>query len=252
MAFELYLTAARRALDRLERDQGETIVRAGALVAEALGTGGVLHMFGCGHSHMLAEEGFFRAGGLAAVNPILDQRLSFFAGAIESTHAEREAGLAARLLERETVHAGDAAIVASNSGRNVVPIDMALLLQQRGVKVIGVTSVAHSQSVAARHPSGRKLYDIADVVIDTGTPPGDAAVELAGVGLRMGPLSTVVGAAIIHGIVIEAAARLIERGQTPPVLPSANVDSTSDSDLEGMLRRYADRIRYYQPDRATR
>jgi uncharacterized phosphosugar-binding protein len=251
VAFESYLEEARRAIERLAREEGGAIRAAGSVVADALEGGGLLHAFGCGHSHMLAEEAFFRAGGLAAVNPILDRRLLFLDGALESTRAERESGFAARILAREDVRAGDAAIVASNSGRNVVPIEMTLELQSRGVKVIAVTSLAHSHSVAARHASGRKLYDLADIVIDTGTPAGDAAIALPGTTVRMGPLSTVVGAAIVQAVVIEAASLLVERGHEPPVLRSANLDTTSERDLEHALARYADRIHYLEIPRDT-
>jgi len=244
VAFEPYIEAARQALDRLTRDESASIRTAAATVADALDAGGVLHVFGAGHSHLLAEEAFYRAGGLAAINPILDLRLMFFDGALASTRAEREPGYAARILEREDVRAVDAAIVASNSGRNAVPIDMALELRARGVTVIAITSLAHSKAVATRHASGRKLYEIADIVIDTEIPAGDAAIALPGSAFRMGPLSTVVGAAIVHSVLIEAAALLVERGREPPVLPSANLDTTSQEDLERPLARYAGRIRY--------
>ena len=252
MAFEIYLEEARRAIDRLARDETAAIRAAAAVVADALAAGGVLHAFGSGHSHMLAEEAFFRAGGLAAVNPVFDRTLQFFDGALESTRAEQESGYAARILDREDVRAGDAALVASNSGRNVVPVEMALGLQARGVKVIAITSLAHSRAVAARHVSGRKLYEIADVVIDTGTPVGDAAIALPGTTLRMGPLSTIVGAAAVQSIVIEAAALLVSRGEEPPVFPSANLDTTTDEDLARTMARYAGRIHYLRMPREAR
>ena len=251
MAFEAYFEEAHRALDRVAREQESPIRSAAALIADALATGGVVHVFGCGHSHLLAEEAFYRAGGLAAVNPILDRRLMFFDGALASTRAEREPGYAAEILEREDVRTNDAAIVVSNSGRNALPVEMALALQARGVSVIAITSVAHSRSVSSQHASGRKLYEIADVVIDTGIPAGDAAVVVPATSIRMGPLSTLVGAAIVHAVSIEAAARLVERGIAPPVLVSANLDTTSQEDLERMLAAYADRIRYLDVPRRS-
>jgi uncharacterized phosphosugar-binding protein len=244
MAFEMYLEEARRALNRLASDEANSIRAAAAAVADALESGGVLHVFGAGHSHILAEEAFYRAGGLAAINPILDRRLMFFDGVMASTYAERETGYAARILEQENVRAGDVAIVASNSGRNAVPIEMAIELQARGVKVIAITSLTHSRAVPSRHALGRRLFEIADIVIDTGTPAGDASIEVPDSALRMGPLSTVVGAAIVHAIQIETATRLVERGEEPPVLASANLDTTSQDDLERTLARYAGRIRY--------
>jgi uncharacterized phosphosugar-binding protein len=200
-----------------------------------------------GTSHLLAEEAFYRAGGLAAVNPILDRRLMF--PTASGKHPRAEPGYASRILEREDVRAVDAAIVASNSGRNAVPIEMAIALQARGVKVIAITSLTHSRAVTARHGSGRKLYEIADIVVDTGIPAGDAATTLPGSALKMGPLSTVVGAAIVHAIVIEAAALLVQRGHELAVFPSANLDTTSQEDLERRLSRYAGRIRYQDVSR---
>jgi uncharacterized phosphosugar-binding protein len=244
VAFEAYFDAAHGALDKVAREQGDAIRRAGAAVADALTAGNILHIFGAGHSHLLAEEAFYRAGGLAAINPILDRRLMFFDGVLASTRAEREPGYAADILEREDVRSGDAAIVVSNSGRNVVPIEMAMALQTRGVSVIAITSRGHSRATSSRHSSGRKLYEIADIVIDTAIPAGDAVVVLPGTSIRMGPLSTLVGAAIIHSVCIEAAAGLLERGTAPPVLASANLDTTSEADLERTLAAYANRIRY--------
>lgn len=249
MAFELYLEQVLQALERLRRDQHASIGAAASLVATALASEGVLHVFGSGHSRLLAEEAFYRAGGLAAVNPILDRRLMFFDGVLASTNAEREEGYAARILAREDIRAVDAAIVASNSGRNAVPVEMALGLRARGVKVIAVTSLTHSRAVAARHASGRKLYELVDVVIDTGVPTGDAATKLPDRALRMGPLSTIIGAAIVHAVTIEASVLLLQQGHLPPVLASANLDATSPDDLRRTLARYAGRIRYLDVER---
>lgn len=244
MAFEPYLEAARRILERAAREEGPAIRAAAAIVAAALTRGGIVHAFGCGHSHLLAEEIFFRAGGLAAVNPILDRRLQFFDGVLASTHAEREPGYARRLLERESIRAGDAAVVISNSGRNITPIEMALDLQSRGVKVIALTSLSHAAAVASCHESGRRLHEIADVVIDTGVPAGDASIAVPGASARMGPLSTIAGAALLHAVMIEAAALVAQDGGDPAVLSSANVGETPETDLIRALAPYAGRVRY--------
>ena len=244
MPFETYLDEARRALARLSRDEATSIRAAAVIVAGAFGAGGLLHVFGAGHSHLLAEEAFYRAGGLAFVNPILDRRLMFFDGVMASTRAEREPGYAAVIMAREDIRSIDTAIVVSNSGRNAVPVEMALALQACGVKVIAITSLAHARAVTPLTPLGQKLYEIADIVIDTGIPAGDAVVALPGTAFRMGPLSTIVGAAVIHAISIEVATLLLAQGHEPPVLASANLDTTSERDLTRLLERYADRIRY--------
>lgn len=243
-AVEEYFAAAARVLQRLADEQREPIRAAGRIIAGAVARGGVLHVFGAGHSHLLAEEAFFRAGGLAAVNPILDARLTFQHGIFESTRAERRPGYAREILAREEVHALDAAMIVSNSGRNAVPVEMALELRARRIPVIAVTSIAHSRSAAPPHAAAQRLFEIADVAIDTCVPVGDAAVDVPGVPARMGPLSTVAGAAVIHAIMIEAVGQLSAGGAQVAALPSANMAGTTEQMLREMFAPYRGRIRY--------
>jgi uncharacterized phosphosugar-binding protein len=228
MVFAEYIVRLRALLERIEQDESLTIQQAGYLVADALAGGGIVHAFGTGHSHMIAEEAFYRAGGLAAVNPILDERLIFLKGALESTRAERESGLAGKLLEREDVRAGDVAIIISNSGRNAATVEMASEMRSRGVPVIAITNVTQSRASPSRHASGKRLFELADVVVDNHVPTGDAVLELPGLTTHLGPASTVAGTAIMHSIFIEAAAELLRRGVTPPVFQSANVEGHSE------------------------
>jgi uncharacterized phosphosugar-binding protein len=243
-AFADYIERLQDILERIKLEQGAAIRKAGGMVAAALARGGVVHAFGTGHSHMVAEEAFYRAGGIVAVNPMLDERLAFFKGALESTRAEREEGYARTLIVREQVRREDVAILISNSGRNSVPVEMAMEMSARGVGVIAITNVRQSCGSASRHPSGKRLYELADVVIDTCVPEGDAVLSLPGLAYPMGPASTVAGAAIINSVIIEAAAALLENGQTVPVLPSANLATTTDEGLLNLLRPYSGRIRY--------
>jgi uncharacterized phosphosugar-binding protein len=249
MSFESYLEGLRAILNRIEREQAENITQAGRLVADALSAEGVIHTFGTGHSHLIAEEAFFRAGGIAAVNPILDERLIFLEGALESTHAERESGLASRLIEREYVRPEDAAIIISNSGRNAAPIEMALEMKARGVKVVAITNLRQSRDAAPRHPSGKRLFELADVAIDNCTPRGDALLDLTGPDSRIGATSTVAGAAIINSIMIEAVTELLRRSERIPILPSANLEGVTEETLFQALRPYRTRIRYFDSDR---
>jgi uncharacterized phosphosugar-binding protein len=248
MSFEHYLAGLRTILDRIEREQGEPIEQAGRLIADALAAGGVIHTFGTGHSHLIAEEAFFRAGGLVAVNPILDERLIFLAGALESTRAERESGLAGRLIEGENIRPEDAAIIISNSGRNAAPIEMALEMKARGVKVVAITNLRQSRAAVPRHPSGKRLFELADVTVDNCTPPGDALLDLPGLDSRIGATSTTAGAAIINSIMIEAVTELLRRGERIPILPSANLEGVTEETLRQALRPYRARIRYFAAD----
>ncbi|HAF21470.1 MAG TPA: hypothetical protein DCK93_00935 [Blastocatellia bacterium] len=248
MSFLEYIDGLQAVLERIKREQRSNIEKAGRLIADSLSAGGIVHTFGTGHSHLIAEEAFFRAGGIAAVNPILDERLIFLKGALESTRSEQESGLARSLIEREQVRAEDVAIIISNSGRNAAPIEMALEMQARGVKVIAITNLEQSRPSASRHSSGKKLYQLADISIDNCVPAGDALLTLPGLSSRIGPSSTVAGAAIINSIIIEAVAELLHRGEQVPVLPSANIEGVSEETLSLILSRYKGRIRYLDVD----
>lgn len=244
MAINEYISGLQKILERIRTEQAENIRQAGKIVADALANEGIIHTFGTGHSHIIAEEAFFRAGGIAAVNPILDERLIFLKGAMESTRAERESGLALELIEKEDVRAEDALIIISNSGRNAAPVEMALEMKKRGVKVIAITSLEQSRSSESRHESGKKLFEIADVSIDNCVPSGDALILFDGLASRTGASSTVAGSAIIHSIIIEALSELLQQGKKPSVLPSANVEGTTGDTLREVLSRYQSRIRY--------
>jgi len=219
-----YLDRARELVARLATDEWPAIDAAAALVADSIAAGGTLHAFGTGHSHMLAEELFYRAGGLVRVRPLLFEGLMLHAGAELSTRLERLRGLAAALFADEGMTAGDVVIVISNSGGNVVTSEFAALARDAGVRVIAVVSRAHATSPTARTTDSARLHDIADVVIDNGGVVGDAAIEIDRMATRVGPTSTVVGAAVVNAIVVEAVARLSARGVTPDVFMSSNVE----------------------------
>lgn len=244
MHFERYIHELQSILDRIKHEQLSAIEAAGRLVADALIADGVIHTFGTGHSHLIADEAFFRAGGIAAINPILDERLVFLKGALESTRTERVEGFAKSLIQQEQVGRNDVAILISNSGRNNVPVEMAIEMKSRGVKVIAITSVAQSSASVALHSSGKRLFELADVTIDNCVPPGDALLTLPGLASRIGPSSTVAGAAIINSIMIEAVAESLRRGKDVPVLPSANLDGVTEARLNELLSHYRGRIRY--------
>jgi uncharacterized phosphosugar-binding protein len=223
-----YLAEASRLLERLAGDEWASLSAAAALVAGSLARGGSVHAFGTGHSHMLAEELFYRAGGLVRVKPILFEGLMLHAGAELSTSLERLPGVAAALLEQHPIAPGDVLVVASNSGGNAVVREMASLARARGIPVIAIVSRAHASSGSARAAGATNLQDVADVVIDNGGAPGDAAVAIDGFAQRVGPTSTVVGAAALNAIVAEAAERLVAQGIEPDVFLSSNVEGGDD------------------------
>ena len=211
-------------------DQELSSVRdAAALVADAWTAGGMFHLFGSGHSHMFAEEAFYRAGGATRVCPILKSRYMLHEGAVQSTRLERESGHAAEVLSGYALDPErDCMMVVSNSGVNPLPLEVAAAAKQEGLTVIAITSRAYAGAV--RRP-GPRLHEIADVVIDNHCPPGDALVRLADDLPPAGPGSSVVGLALLNTLVVEACAQQLTDGERPEVFLSANMpDATAHNE----------------------
>ena len=211
----------------------ENIQKAARIIYQALTDGHYLYTFGTGHGHMLAEELFYRAGGLVRVRPILLENLMLHVNATASTEAERQEGLAAQILAEYPAGEGDVLIIASNSGRNAVPVELSMAARERKVAVIALTSLSHSHSVASRHKSGLRLFETVDIVIDNHGVPGDACIP-AGENF-VSPTSTVAGAAILQAIVAQVSA-LSDRGSVETFV-SSNVDG-GDSKNAAYIRKY--------------
>ncbi len=234
-----YMAAARRVLDAVADTQMPAIDAAASLCAEAIRRDGQIFLFGTGHSHMLAEEGHFRAGGLAPVCPILATGLMLHEGALTSTRLERTPGIAAAVLDRYPIGPADVVVVFSNSGVNAVPVEAAETAKAKGAKVIGVIAAAYA--AAATPPAGgRPLSAVVDLVIDNRGPPGDALVEIPGSGQRTGPGSTLAAAFILNAVLTETACRLAEAGIRPPVYVSANMPGAQENNA-GLIDRYRPR-----------
>ncbi len=243
------MTAADRYLEiALEQIRNATDTQRGAidasagLVAEALVAGRFLYAFGTGHSHMLAEEPFYRAGGLARAAAILDPPLMLHEGAAASSQREQQTGYAAQVLDRYPVAAGDVLVIASNSGRNAVPVEMALTARERGLRTIAITSLAHSRAFPSRHPSGKRLFELTDVVLDNCGVPGDAVLDLPGLPRRIGPTSTIVGALLLNMVVVRAVEISITRRHTPDIYASSNADVPGWNDA--LIAKYQPQIRH--------
>lgn len=231
-----YLATAQALIVRLAEGEWPNILAAAELVASALERGGGVHVFGTGHSHMLAEEMYYRAGGLVRVHPILFEGLMLHASATLSTSLERLPGLAAALLADHPIRRGDVLIAASNSGSNAVTSELVRQVCDAGASVIAITSMQHATSAEARPTELPRLHELADIVIDNGGCVGDAAVEIDGFAKKVAPTSSVVGTAIINAIVAETVHILVTRGVTPEVYSSSN---TASGD--------ADNFRYVHP-----
>ncbi|MEV4351164.1 SIS domain-containing protein [Actinoplanes sp. NPDC049596] len=240
-----FLTRIQAAIDKVGRGQDEQKHRAADLLAGSLRSGGVIQAFGCGHSEALAMEIAGRAGGLVPTNRIALRDVVLYGGeplsVLEDPMFERRADVAHRLYELAPVKPDDAFVIASNSGINGAVVEMALLVKQRGHALIAITSAEHSAGVDSRHPSGRKLGEIADVVLDNGAPYGDAALPMPGGG-AVGAVSSITAALLAQQIVTEVVSRLVAAGVTPPVYLSDNVPGGKEHNA-AMEARYAGRIR---------
>jgi uncharacterized phosphosugar-binding protein len=234
-----YLRHAADVLDGIVGAELPSIRSAAQLCANAIAGGGLIHVLGTGHSHILAEELFYRAGGLAAVNPILVDRLMLHLSAADSTRLERLPATGEDVLSRLTLARGDAMIVASNSGGNAVCNVVAAGAKRAGVHVIAVVSRAHA-AVAQR--DGDSLFDVADVVVDNHGAVGDASTVVPGVAYPVGPTSTVAGAAIVNAIAVETAQLLGDLGTPVGVLASSNVVG-GDAHNAAVLAPFRDRVR---------
>lgn len=194
---------------------------AGRILADCFDRDGMLYVFGSGHSHVFAEEAFYRAGGAARVCPILKPEHMLHEGARRSTELERQSGLAAGLLDPYAIEPEvDVLLVVSNSGANALPVEVAETARARGITVIAITSVAYAN--ASTSPGGR-LHENADVVLDNQCPPGDALVVLGDDLPRVGPASSVVGLALLNALIVDALARQTARGHRPDIYLSAGM-----------------------------
>lgn len=217
---ERYLALAMDVVHRAVDTQREALTRAAELITTRLADGGQWWAFGTGHSHVLVEELWGRAGGLVDFRPILEPSLMLHEGLEKSSLLERQAGLAETLLKLHPVGAGDCLLVISNSGRNAVPVEFAIAARQQGAAVIALTSLAHSNAVVSRAPSGLRLFEVADVVIDNCGVPGDAVVPHEP--HAIGPTSTVVGALLVQALSVEVIGTMDRRGLPLATLLSIN------------------------------
>ena len=241
-AFDHYSSTVQNQITAICSTQRGAIEQAAAWLGEALANDRGLYAFGTGHSHMMAEEIFYRAGGLAHAVPLLDPKLMLHENASQSTEVERQEGYAGTLLKRYPVVAGDVLLIASNSGRNAVPIELALAARKLGMKTVAITNFAHARDWPSRHSSGKNLAAVADLAIDNCGVSGDAFVSLPGLPSRVGPTSTITGALIVNLIIVQGIESALARGVTPEIYVSSN--SGGDAHNHILLEKYRSRIRH--------
>lgn len=245
-----YFRAVRDSLALIEATQLDAIEQASHTCADSIAAGGVVHVFGSGHSRIIVEELWPRYGSYPGFHPIVELSLTAYhqvAGANGQRQAmflENVPGLAAQILRNFHLGEHDSLIAISSGGTSVVTVEVAELFAAGGMPVIAITGLEHSQRSRGKAPSGRRLFEVADVVLDTCTPVGDAAVYLEGMDAPVGPTTTVTGAAIANALKVRVAELLLATGITPAVLPSPLVvgDEASAAAFERAYDEHARRI----------
>ncbi|MGW1103332.1 SIS domain-containing protein [Streptomyces sp. NPDC002540] len=240
-----FFDAAIGLLERVRDEESGNIAAAGAAIADTVAAGGRLFAFGAGHSSLAAQDVVYRAGGLALMNLLavpgtvgVDVMPATLGSALE-----RVDGLAGAVLDSSPAEAGDVLVIISLSGRNALPVEMAMNARALGLKVIGVTSVAYAKGTRSRHGSGGFLRDHCDIVLDSKISIGDAELTAEGIEAPFAPASTVVTSAVMQAMMAAAAEQLVARGIEPPMLRSGNVDGGHEWNGR-VMTEYRDRIFY--------
>ena len=225
---QTYLRKCRELLEIVAAQQAQ-IGQAADWFADSIAAGRMVHLFGAGHSRIMVEEMWPRYGSFPGFHPIVELSLTFHNpvvganGQRQAMFLETRSGLAERILRNFDLSSQDTALVISSSGANTVPVEMAQLFREHGVKVVAIVSARHSAACSSNHAEGLKLTDCADLLLDTGAPVGDAMVSIEGLETPVAPGSTIGGCLLINAIKAEVAQRLVHRGCMPPVLTAANV-----------------------------
>ena len=228
-----YIDQLIQKLEELEQRCLQQIDLSAQMVFDTVQSGHRVYIFGCTHAGILSQESFYRTGGLAIINPIFPPGLNVQDTPISITsELERVPGYGRIIAEQSELRQGDLLFIHSVSGRNCVPVDFAESARSKGVTVIGITSLEYSSQSESRHPSGKRLFEVCDLVIDDVCPFGDALITLDVSGVKTAPGSTVLGVAILNAIVAEAAGLFDEKGVLPPVYQSVNIDKGDDYNLK--------------------
>jgi len=234
-------------LEKVEREQIGNIKKAAGLMADAIAQDKLIHVYGGGgHTCLCVCEMFFRAGGLACINPIMDIAISPFNQSLKYLEIERTVNYARGIIRYYDLKKDDVLIIFHNIGVNPATIDAALESKERGVKIIAVSSSYWQKELPLdhfiRHPSKKNLFDLADICIDDYNPVGDAVINIEGLGTPLAPISGIVDFYIIHRLEIETVKKLLARGIDPPIWRSANVAGGDEFNAK-YIARYSPRIK---------
>ncbi len=246
MSAEKWFDHAREVIQKIESTQMKNIKAAADLMATSIANGRVVHLFGAGHSHIPVEESYPRTGGFIGYHPITELSLSYFTNVVgdmgvpQLSFLERLSGYAEAILQNYRLEPEDTMLLFSHSGVNNVVLEIAIGAKERGLKVIAVTSLEHSAATQSRHPSGKKLYELADVVVDTCVPLGDSMVEINGLEHKVGPGSTLSFVVVVNAINAQVAENLVRMGKPPLVSVTLNIsgDEGAEEHMQKVWEAY--------------
>ncbi len=249
-ASDRWLASARDVLEQVATTQTEAIDAASTVFADSIAADRLVHVFGSGHSRMNTEEMFPRIGSYPGFHPIAELALSNHVGVVgpnglrQAMYLEKVPGFARIILQQFKIHPGDSFLIFSSTGINGTVVEVALLAKAMGLQVVAVTSLQHTEATPSRHPSGRKLAEIADVTIDNCSPPGDAVTEIEGVPFKVGPVSSIGAIAVVNALKTRTAELMVERGVVPTVLTSPHFvgDDVGAGQLENVYEEYFRRV----------
>lgn len=243
MSYE-YIERIREILLEVEREESENINKAIDIIIDKIINKNQLFVFGASHAGIISEELFYRAGGMALFNPIFEPSLMLSTRPVTKTsQMERLEGYGKIILNNTKIKGNDLLLIHSVSGRNPVAIDMAIEAKSKGVTIIALTNVKYSKSVTSRHSSGKRLFELADIVLDNHGDIGDACISIPGIEQAISPTSTVIGSSIMNSIVVEVSRKLKLKNFSPPIFYSANIDG-GDKHNKSIFTEYEDLIHY--------
>lgn len=243
-AIQAYFDNLSSIFDQIMATQKESLFKGAEMLRDAVVEGHNLFAFGCSHAGLLALELYYRTGGMAVINPVRAPGLNLdIDPATMTSQMERLPEYGKIIVDNQPLGAGDVIIVHSVSGRNTVTVDVAIRAREKGAKVIALTNMQTTTQVSSRHPSGKNLYEVADLVLDNCGCMGDGSLVIEGVAEKVAPTSTAVGAAMLNAMVAQAIELIVQSGIIPPVFISANVEGGDKHNAE-MLAKYKDHIFY--------
>lgn len=239
MIFEKYYSEIINVLDKIKTTQKEKINDAAKMVAKVIENDGIIYIFGCGHSHLIGLDCFYRAGGLVNVSAMLDTDLMLHNGAAKSSKMERMSGIAESIFERYCITKNDMLITVSTSGKNAVPCEMATVAAKNGVPNISVVSSAYFEDKT----ENKKLFECSDMYIDNCVPHGDAVMDITGTDVKMGSVSTAASSFILQSVLMEGAEIAAKNGTELPIYKSGNIEGGAEFN-KSLIKKYLPRIKH--------